>query len=105
NKPSLAKFLPGVRPGGVVIYNSSLVDEAPYRDDVAMVAVPATEIANELGEVRAANMVALGALLARTAVVDPEDVLAALAKALPKHRQDLLPLNRVALERGRDYGG
>ena len=105
NKPSLARFRPGVRPGGVVIYNSTLIDEAPRRDDVAMVAVPATEIAGELGEVRAANMVALGALLARTSVVDPADVLAALAKALPRRRQDLLPLNRAALERGRDYGG
>ena len=103
NQPSLVKFLPSLRPGGVLVYNSSLIDLVPNRTDVITLAVPATEIANELGEVRVANMVALGALLGRTAVVDPEEVLTVLAKTLPKHRQELLPLNRAALERGRLY--
>ncbi|NLG84891.1 MAG: 2-oxoacid:ferredoxin oxidoreductase subunit gamma [Firmicutes bacterium] len=105
NKPSFLKFLPSLQPGGVLVYNSSLVDLVPDRTDVVVLAVPATEIANELGEVRVANMVALGALLARTAVVEPEEVLRVLAKTLPKHRQDLLPLNRLALERGYGYIG
>lgn len=100
NRPSFERFLPGLQPGGVLVFNSSLIDLAPNRTDVTSIPVPATEIANELGEVRVANMVTLGALIGSTGVVEVEDVLKALAKALPKHRQDLLPLNHQALERG-----
>ena len=100
NRPSLERFLPMLRPGGVLIYNSSLIETVPERSDITIVAVPANEIAGELGESRVANMVALGALLGRTKVVSTENVMAALAKALPKHRQNLLPVNRLALERG-----
>ena len=100
NRPSLEKFLPMLQPGGVMIYNSSLIDIKPDRGDVKLIAVPANEIANELGETRVANMVALGVLLAETKVVSADEVLKALAKSLPKHRQELLPVNQAALARG-----
>lgn len=101
NRPSLERFLTALQPGGVLVYNSSLIAPAPERKDVRIIAVPASEIAVALGEGRVANMVALGALLGATGVVAPETVVATLAKTLPKHRQDLLPVNREALERGR----
>ncbi|MCR4402276.1 MAG: 2-oxoacid:acceptor oxidoreductase family protein [Firmicutes bacterium] len=102
NRPSLEKFQGMVRPGGLVIYNSSLVDTRPSRSDVRVLAVPANEIANEIGDMRVANMVALGAYLAATGVVSVETVLAAMKKVLPERRHGLIPLNEQAIARGRD---
>ena len=55
NAPSLDKFAPTVVPGGCLLINSSLVTADPGRDDVKVFKVPANEIANELGNSRAAN--------------------------------------------------
>ncbi|MGI6343880.1 MAG: 2-oxoacid:acceptor oxidoreductase family protein [Bacillota bacterium] len=100
NLPSLDKFEDSVRPGGVLVYNSSLIQRRPRRDDITIVAVPGNEIAMELGNDRVANMVVLGALLAQTGVVSTEAVHQALRKALPERRHNLLPLNERALQRG-----
>jgi 2-oxoglutarate ferredoxin oxidoreductase subunit gamma len=61
NLPSLEKFEPDLREGGLLLINSSLISRGPERDDVTVVEVPANEIATELGNPRGANMVALGA--------------------------------------------
>lgn len=100
NLPSLDKFESAVKPGGVLLYNSSLIDQQPNRSDITVVPVEANGIANELGNSRIANMVALGALLAKQEVVSMEAVHKALRKALPAHRHNLLPLNEQALARG-----
>ncbi|HKM39280.1 MAG TPA: 2-oxoacid:acceptor oxidoreductase family protein [bacterium] len=101
NLPSLDKFESAVKFGGVLVVNSSLITREPNRQDVTIVKVSATDIANNLGNVRVANMVALGAVVEATRVVTPVAVLEALRKNLPPHRQNLLPLNREAIEKGR----
>ncbi len=103
NLPSLDKFEDKVKPGGVLVVNSSLVTREPKRQDVTVVRVPATEVANELGNVRVANMVALGAVLEATGVVAVKSLMEALRKNLPAHRQNLLPLNQEAIERGKSF--
>ena len=103
NLPSLDKFEDIVKPGGVLVVNSSLVTREPKRQDVTVVRVPATEVANELGNVRVANMVALGAVLEATGVVAVKSLMEALRKNLPAHRQNLLPLNQEAIERGKSF--
>ena len=100
NRPSLEKFAPVVKPDGVVLINSSLISIGANRDDVDELRVPATEIAKELGNVRAANIVALSALVARSKVVDI-DVLRECVKAEFAKKPKLIPLNLEALERGR----
>ena len=100
NKPSLDKFAPWVKRGGLIIYNSSLIESPPERTDVRVLAVPANRVANELGDVRIANMVALGAYLATTRVVGTDTVLDAMKRVLPERRHNLIPLNRQALARG-----
>lgn len=102
NRPSLDKFEGAVRPGGLLIYNQSLISTPPTRSDIRVVAVAANHIADELGNVKVANMVALGALLEATGVVPQECVVAALKKALPAHRQDMLLVNLAAIERGKE---
>ncbi|MEA4882171.1 MAG: 2-oxoacid:acceptor oxidoreductase family protein [Clostridia bacterium] len=100
NRPSMDKFEPTLRSGGLLIYNSSLIDRTPARSDLRVVAVPANEIAIELGVDKVANMCALGAYLAATRVVAMDSVVECLKKVLPERRHNLIPLNVDALHRG-----
>ena len=100
NIPSLDKYELLVRPGGVLVVNTSLVDRNPDREDIAVVLVPANEIAEELGSQRLANLVLLGALLDRLEVLTVEQVGDGLKEHIPAHRRDLLGANLEALQRG-----
>ena len=70
NRPSLEKFAPVVKSGGVVLINSSLIPIRTNRDDIDELIVPATDIAKNLGSVKAANIVALAAFVARSRIID-----------------------------------
>ena len=63
NRPSLEKFEQDVPPGGIILYDSSLIDVEPTRDDVKVFPVAATKIADSLGSGRSANVVMVGALM------------------------------------------
>lgn len=104
NQPSLDKFEPVVRPGGLIIYNASLITRAPRRTDVRVLPVRANEIAEELGNVRVACNVMLGAYLVLTGVVSIASAVAVLPKVLPAHRHHLIPVNQRALEEGARVG-
>lgn len=97
NRPSMDKFEPLVREGGLLLYNSSMVARENRPASFRVFGIPATARAQELGNNRVANMVMLGALLEAEAVVSLDSVMAALKKVLPPHRQDLLALNEKAL--------
>jgi len=98
NTPSFVKFEPVVKEGGILIYNSSLVKLESSRNDLVKYSVDATHKAAEMGNVRVANMVALGALIAATKVVSLDSAKVALSKVLPAHHQDLISLNLKALQ-------
>ena len=67
NGPAIDKFQSAIKPGGYLFVNSSLVkDEKEYRDDITVVKVPITDIANELENPRGANLVLLGAVAHHT---------------------------------------
>ncbi len=100
NQPSLEKFEPAVKPGGLLVYDSSSIITAPTRTDIQVVALAASEEAVKLKNSRTMNMIVLGALLARRRVVDIGSVLQALKKVLPERYHHLLPLNEQALKRG-----
>ncbi len=100
NTPSLDKFEPMLREGGLLVINSSLCSRGSKRGDVRVVEVPATTIADELGDGRVANMVVLGVLLEATKIVSLDSVLQSLRKVLPERRHNLIPLNEKALHRG-----
>jgi len=100
NKPSFDKFEPMVRPGGLLIVNSSLIDSKSTRDDITVIEVDATKLANELGESRVANSIILGAFLEISKAVSPESVIESLKKVLPERRHNLIPVNQAALEKG-----
>lgn len=101
--PSLDKFEGWLVSSGLLVVNVSLVHRPVVRQDIRLIRVPATDIALELGSDRVANMVALGAYVAASGVVELETVAASLQDALPPHRHHLIPLNRQALDRGAGY--
>lgn len=103
NLPSLEKFEAAVQPGGLLIVNTSLCgDRTATRTDIRVVNLPATDIANELGSPKFANMVALGALLGAVPMVDLESCLTAMIKVMGKDKERFIPVNREALHRGMD---
>jgi 2-oxoglutarate ferredoxin oxidoreductase subunit gamma len=105
NLPSLYKFMPTIKPGGLLIYNSSLIDEKPSREDVKVIAIPCNEIAAEVGNSRTANMVMLGAYNALTHIVNTDSLLEALRKTLGKAKEHLIPINQKAMEAGAEAAG
>jgi len=101
NAPSLAKFGPTVRPGGVVIYDSSVIAELPtFKDGVKLYAVPSASIARDLGVPLVKNIVALGATLTATGLLPYDAVLTALRHAL-KDKCALIGANEAAFAAGR----
>jgi 2-oxoglutarate ferredoxin oxidoreductase subunit gamma len=103
NRPSLDKFENRIRPGGILIADSSMIDRPVQRGDISSYAIPANEIANSLGNIKVANMVLLGALLELTGVVKRDSLIDCLQKVLSSSKQELLDVNRKALEKGADF--
>jgi len=100
NEPSLTKFEPMVRPGGLLIINSSLINSKPKRTDIKIAYVPCNAIAQELGNIKVANMVALGAFAGLTGAVSVESIGRALPKVFKRARPEILELNIKALKKG-----
>jgi 2-oxoglutarate ferredoxin oxidoreductase subunit gamma len=92
-----------VKPGGVLIVNSSMVDRDVTRSDITWVSIPCNEIAEEAGDRRMANIVATGALLALLPVLTLEEIEAALNAHMPGRHKNLLPKNVEALKCGAEY--
>lgn len=100
NRPSLEKFAGTVKPKGIILINSSIIPVESGRDDVDQIKIEATGIANELGNVRVANILALSAFVARSKIVEFSSAQEAVKKKLAK-KQKLIPLNLDAMERGK----
>ena len=92
-----------IRPGGVLVVNSTLVVQPPAWPGVHAVAVPATELAKAAGQAMGAGMVALGAFAAVTALVSVAALDAALGDVLPPHRRALVETNRRCIARGAEW--
>ncbi len=100
NEASFLKFEPRIRPGGRLFLNTSLVHGSSSRGDIERIDIRANDIAEQLGDIRIANMVMLGAFLKKTGVVALGSVLDALKAVLPPRRHSLLGLNERALQCG-----
>lgn len=100
NQQSLDKFESKVRPGGILIYDPHGIHRKPERKDIRIYAVNATDTATEMDNVKATNMIILGAYLKVNPIVKIDAVLAGLKKTLPKRHHNLLPVNEAALKKG-----
>ena len=118
NKASLNKFAPRLKTGGLLIMNSSLIDTEPQLQGTServpilqklrkmgsqIIAVPADEVAVELGSPKSANMVALGAYLQKRGYFTPDAAAQALPDVLAKRYHKTLPVNTEALRRGGEF--
>lgn len=103
NNPSLERFGNTIVSGGILVYNSSLIEKKPLRCDIKVIAVPANKIASELGSSRVANMVLLGAFIEATGIVKTSSIEESLKTVISERNHHLIPLNMQALKRGRAY--
>jgi 2-oxoglutarate ferredoxin oxidoreductase subunit gamma len=102
NYPSLAKFEPTVKKGGLVFINSSLIDAKPEREDITPVPIPIGTLAAELGSDRQANMIMIGAIMAKTGLLSLEETQLGMEAAL-KGKQKFFKDNMAAINRGAKY--
>jgi 2-oxoglutarate ferredoxin oxidoreductase subunit gamma len=103
NLPSLDKFEPMLRADAFLLINTSLVNREPSREDLTVLKIPANTIAIEEGNPRAANMVALGAYVGGTGIVEPEVVEEILEKEFGR-KPEVLEINLKAFRRGYELG-
>ena len=105
NLPSFQKYQPRVKGGGMIIIDSTLIAQTPFRSDVRVFAMPATGIAAEAGLEGLSNMVLAGKFL-RECMSATDDLLEkALVKVVSAKKADLLDANRRALTLGRGFEG
>ncbi len=99
NSPSCMKFGPRLKKGGVLIANTSLIDTVFKRRDLAIIKIPATSLARELGNIRSANMIMLGAYLKYSKIVSIKSVEKSLSFFFSS-KKGLVDINRKALRLG-----
>ena len=100
NQPSLEKFEPKLKPGGILIYDSYGIINPPKRKDITVYKIDAMDKAAEMKNGKVFNMIVLGGLLKVAPVVGFGGVEKALFKTLPERHHNLIPLNMEALEVG-----
>src|SRR3989338_6376710 len=100
NEASMKKFEPLLKPQGLLIINTSLIKELPERQDIEIVKIKATDIAEEFGGSQIANMVMLGALIAKTRIINPGTISTALKEIIPEHRKNGIQINERAFNGG-----
>jgi len=100
NEPSLTRFAPSIRKGGLLLINSSLVSAKPKGKDLKVYYIQANEIAEKLGTTKIANMVMIGAYSKITQAISFEGLTESLKKVFPRARQEIIDLDVEALKKG-----
>ena len=102
NRPSLDKFEEHVKPGGVLVINSSIIDRKAVRDDIQVVYCDANAIAESIGNPKGANVAILGAVLEKVPVTTVEQMTEAIRIELGERKARFLEGNKKALIAGMD---
>jgi 2-oxoglutarate ferredoxin oxidoreductase subunit gamma len=103
NPPSMDKYEPLVKAGGLLVVNSTLIRRTSDRKDITAVYVPANDLAAELGNVKMANVVLLGAMLGTREILPIESIKLTLDRHIPERRKQIIEPNKRALDRGVQY--
>ena len=103
NQPSVDKFEAKVKPGGNIIYDSTNILNPPTREDINIYAVPGSDEALKLNNMKVLNLIILGAFIKARKTVAPETVIKALYEVLPERHHKLIPLNTKAFEVGMSF--
>ncbi|MBN2696004.1 MAG: 2-oxoacid:acceptor oxidoreductase family protein [Bacilli bacterium] len=103
NFPSLVKFSEKIAEGGLILYNSSLIDQEIKSKNALAIGVPINDIATDLGSMQVANMVMLGAYLELTNLFSQETIEKILIKFLGERKAHMLEINKKAIASGRKF--
>ena len=103
NLPSLDKFEDAVVPGGMIFYDSSLVEREVKRTDVKVYPVPATKLAGKNGFATLANMILMGKIFQVLGEFEEEQVQKTLTKVISAKRADMIEVNLKAMSLGAQY--
>jgi 2-oxoglutarate ferredoxin oxidoreductase subunit gamma len=104
NSASMNKFMPRIIKDGYLFYDSSLIPDTVERKDIAISAIPSSQIAGDLGNPRLSNMVLLGAFTASNGIISEDNVKKALKVSIPPHRSSLVEKNLMAINKGFEFG-
>ena len=102
NQPSLDKFEPRVKSGGILIYEGNGIINPPTRKDISIYRIDAMDTAVDMKNTKVFNMIVLGGMLSVAPVVSENGVEKALFKTLPERHHKLIPLNMEAIKVGGD---
>ena len=105
NLPSLDKFEHEVKPGGLLVINSSIIDRKSVRDDITVVYCDAMKIAEEVKNPKGANVAILGAMMAKCDIVDIDKMTEAIRIDLGERKAKFLDANVRALKAGMEAAG
>lgn len=100
NQPSIDKFAPVVTKGGVVVADMSLIGSIPDAPQAKVIELNATQMAEEAGFKKLANIICAGRLWAETRFCKEETLFKAMEKCVPARKADMLELNKKALHIG-----
>jgi 2-oxoglutarate ferredoxin oxidoreductase subunit gamma len=103
NQPSFARFQSILQSGGLMCVNSSIVNVSSARGDIEILAVPTTQLAEQLGTSKVANMILLGAFIRASNIVSFDFMVKNLSEILGEGKSKLTKLNKEALELGFNY--
>jgi 2-oxoglutarate ferredoxin oxidoreductase subunit gamma len=103
NSPSLFTFQNKVTAGGTIFINSSIINDRPNRNDVSVICVPCSDIAQELGNIRVANIIMMGAFIKKSGVYSPDIYLKSLESIMGSRKKSLAEINRKAFAAGFDH--
>lgn len=98
NLPSLLKFEPTLKPGGILLLNKSIIHQEPKRDDITVYNVPANDMAQELGYPVVANMIMLGAFVRTSNIVSSDAVESVIRDTIGKKKAEMIDINIKAFE-------
>lgn len=100
NNNSLQKFKKRIKNNGLLIINSSLVDSDINKGKPSVKQHPFTDIAVRLGNIKVANMVALGCFVAEKNIVDAKSIFKVIQALAPSDKKELIEINKKALQEG-----
>ncbi|NJD56703.1 MAG: 2-oxoacid:ferredoxin oxidoreductase subunit gamma [Nitrospirae bacterium] len=103
NRASLDRFLPSVRKKGMLFYDSSLITEKLAGKDISAVSVPATSIAGDMGSPKSANMVMLGAFIAKTGILKRRSIFRIFDKTTDPRKIEAFKANKEFVTKGMEY--
>ena len=100
NQPSKTKFEPRLKDKGKILINNSLINEKAKRNNIDAYYIDATNLADQIGNVRCANMIMLGALAKLTNIVKLDTIINSLSEVISARNQSLIEINKKALKKG-----